>query len=105
MDITHCHNPPWLLLVFSLPSGKANERVRIWRNLQNIGAIPFRNAGYALPNNTENKERLTWAATSVRSYGGEASVLEIETIDDLPGNALQRHFREAREPDYKALLE
>jgi hypothetical protein len=96
---------PWVLLVFSLPSGKASERVQVWRNLQKIGAISFRNAGYALPNTPDNRERLIWAATSVRSHGGEASVLEIQSIDDLPGDALQRYFREAREPDYATLLE
>jgi len=93
------------MLVFSLPSGKASERVQVWRGLQKFGAIPFRNAGYALPNTSENRERFAWAASSVRSHGGEASVLEIQSIDDLPGDALQRHFREAREPDYTELLE
>ena len=105
MNISKTRKTPWLLLVFSLPSGRASERVQVWRSLQKFGAIPFRNAGYALPNTAENRERFAWAAASVRSHGGDASVLEIHSIDDLPGDALQRYFREARESDYIALLE
>jgi hypothetical protein len=67
--------------------------------------MPFRNAGYVLPNTADNRERLIWAGTSVRGHGGEASVLEIQTIDDLPGDALQRYFLQAREPEYNALRE
>jgi hypothetical protein len=37
---------PWLLLVFTLPSSKASERVGIWRKLQKFGSIPLRNSGY-----------------------------------------------------------
>jgi hypothetical protein len=95
---------PWLLLVFSLPSGKASERMQIWRKLQKFGTVPFRNSGYLLPNNPENQERLAWAASAIQSHGGEASSLEVNTISDFSVNAVQDLFREAREPDFSALL-
>ena len=55
---------PWLLLVFTLPSNKASERVGIWRKLQKFGSIQLRNAGYMLPNNPVNQERFEWLATA-----------------------------------------
>src|SRR5258708_40121094 len=97
--------PPWLMMVFSLPSAKASERVQVWRKLQKFGAIPFRNAGYLLPNTPENQERLAWATTAVRSHGGDASALEVQTVSDLPARALQELFREARTPDLTALID
>ena len=97
--------PPWLFLVFTLPSGKASERVQIWRKLQRFGSIPFRNAGSMLPNSPLHKERFEWVATSVRGHGGEASVLEIQTIDDVSPAMQQEAFRRARNVDYAALID
>jgi hypothetical protein len=95
----------WLLLVFTLPSGKASERVQMWRKLQKFGTIPFRNAGSLLPNTPVNLERFEWLATAIRGNGGEASIVHIQTIDDLSPHALQEQFRQARAADYTALLD
>ena len=106
MSITHyLDRSPWVLLVFTLPSGRASERVQIWRKLQKFGAIPFRNAGYLLPNTPENQERFAWVRTAVRSHDGEASALEVQTVSDLPTTAVQELFREARSPDLNALID
>lgn len=90
-------------MVFSLPSSKASERVQIWRKLQKFGAISFRNAGYLLPNTPENQERFAWVCTAVRSYKGEASVLQVESVDDVSPEGLRDLFRQARETEYAAL--
>lgn len=96
---------PWLLLIFTLPSNKASERVGIWRKLQKFGSIPLRNAGYLLPNNPVNQERFEWLATAIRSYKGDASILQVQGIDDLTPRALQEQFRQARTSDYEGLIE
>jgi hypothetical protein len=101
MNITR--SVPWLLMVFSLPSSKASERVQIWRQLQKFGAIGFRNAGYLLPNTPENQERFAWVSKAVRSHKGEASVLQVEEVDDISPDGLRDLFRQARETDYVAL--
>jgi hypothetical protein len=98
-------DPRWLLLVFTLPTSKASERVQIWRKLQRFGAIAFRNAGSLLPNTAENRERFEWLARTIRASHGEASVLQIQSIDDLPSQGLQDQFRNARAEDYTALIE
>ncbi len=106
MNVTsQWEDSPWLLLVFTLPSSKASERVGIWRKLQKFGSIPLRNAGYVLPNNPVNQERFEWLATAIRSFKGEASILQIQAIDDLPPRVLQEQFRQARATDYEALIE
>jgi hypothetical protein len=95
----------WLLLVFTLPTSKASERVQIWRKLQRSGAIAFRNAGSLLPNTPDNQERFQWLATTIRASHGEASILQIQAIDDLPSQALHDQFRNARSEDYTVLIE
>jgi hypothetical protein len=105
MDITSSSEAsPWLLLVFTLPSSKTSERVQIWRKLQKFGSIPFRNAGSMLPNNPVNQERFEWMATTIRSYKGEASILQIQAIDDFTPSLLQEQFRQPRAADYTALI-
>ncbi len=94
----------WLLLVFTLPTSKASERVQIWRKLQRFGSIPFRNAGSLLPNTPENQERFEWLATAVRASKGEASILQIHAIDDVSSDSLQDQFRKARAEDYAELI-
>jgi hypothetical protein len=94
----------WLLLIFSLPSKRASERVGIWRKLQKFGTLPLRNSGYVLPNRPVNQERFEWLATAIRGFKGEASVLQIQSIDDLPFDALKEQFREERKPDYALLI-
>jgi hypothetical protein len=96
---------PWLLLIFRLPSSKASARVGVWRKLQKFGSIQLRNAGYMLPNNPVNQERLEWLAREIRGFKGEASVLQVQGIDDLSPRALVDLFRRARAADYESLIE
>jgi hypothetical protein len=95
---------PWLLLIFSLPSRRASERVGVWRKLQKYGTLALRNSGYVLPNTPANQERFEWLATTIRGFKGEASVLHVQAIDDLPSDILKETFREERKPDYITLI-
>ena len=95
---------PWLLLIFSLPSKKGSERVGVWRKLQKYGTLSLRNSGYVLPNNPTNQERFEWLAASIRGFKGEASVLQVRSIDDLPNEVLKEKFRNERKPDYTSLI-
>lgn len=104
MTITVVHREPWLVLLFSLPSERASERVGVWRKLQQYGALPLRNSGYLLPGDAQNQERFEWLAASIRGSKGKASVLQVQSIDDLPTETLQEQFRDARAADYQAFI-
>ena len=39
----------WLLLIHQIPAKPAYLRVKVWRRLQSIGAVPVKNAVHALP--------------------------------------------------------
>ena len=96
--------PPWLLLVFSLARKGASLRVTVWRKLQRHGALALGNSGYFLPNTEENRERFEWLATAVRTEGGEASVLEVQSIDNCSFAQMKQRFSDARAGDYRELL-
>jgi hypothetical protein len=95
---------PWLLLVFSLPAKSASQRVAIWRKLQRYGMLALRSSGYVLPHSAINQERMEWLATAIRTYKGQASVVQVQGFDDLPAEQLHRLFMEARSRDYQKLL-
>src|SRR5438128_9720165 len=97
-------NPPWLLLVFSLSRKGASLRVTVWRKLQRHGALPLGNSGYFLPNTEENRERFEWLATAVRTEDGDASVLEVQSIDNCSFEQMKQRFSDARAGDYRELL-
>jgi hypothetical protein len=96
--------PPWILLVFSLARKGASLRVTVWRKLQRYGTLPLGNSGYFLPNTDGNRERFEWLATAVRTEGGEASVLEVQSIDNCSFAQMKQRFSDARAGDYRELL-
>jgi hypothetical protein len=95
---------PWLLLTFSLPVKRASQRVEVWRNLQRYGCVPLGNSGYLLPNTLVNQERFEWLAQAIRKYAGEASVVGVQSIDNLSTPQLVARFTEARARDYQELI-
>ena len=95
---------PWLLLVFSLPAKSAVQRVGIWRKLQRYGTLPLRSAGHLLPNTPMNQERMEWLATTIRSHKGQASIVQVQAFDDLPGDRIEQQFIDARSRDYQKLI-
>lgn len=95
---------PWLLLLFSLPAKGASQRVEVWRKLRRYGMLPLRSSGYVLPNSAVNQERMEWLATAIRSFKGQASVVHVRKVDDLPAERLKALFNEARSHDYQKLL-
>jgi hypothetical protein len=94
----------WLLLTFTLPTKRASQRVEIWRKLQRYGTVPLGNSGYLLPSDVSNEERFQWLATTIRKYGGEASVVRVESIDNLSTPRLKGQFSEARNREYQELI-
>src|SRR5580693_17553 len=94
----------WLLLTLTLPKRRASQRVEVWRKLQRYGAVPLGNSGYLLPNSPVNQERFEWLATAIRKYAGEASVVRVQSIDNLSTPQLVTRFTEVRARDYQELI-
>jgi len=97
------HKAGWLLLIFSLPVSQAAYRVDVWRKLRRYGALMLPSSGYVLPNTAANQEKLEWLAASIRKYRGRASVVTVQSFDDLSHDHLSRLFLEARARDYQQL--
>ena len=104
MSVRRNRRVDWLLLTFTLPTKRASQRVEVWRKLQRYGAVPLSNSGYLLPNNPVNEERFQWLGTSIRRHGGDASIVHVESIDNLSTPQLIGRFAEARSREYQELI-
>lgn len=93
----------WLLFVFQLPASPSNLRVRTWRRLQQIGAVPVKQAVYALPDSPGCREDFEWLKTEVSDAGGDATVFTASSVDAWSDDAITEAFRRARQEDYLAL--
>ena len=104
MVVRHSFASSWLLLTFTLPAKRASQRVEVWRKLQRYGTVPLGNSGYLLPSGSSNEERFQWLATAIRKNGGDASVVRVESIDNLTPAQLRAKFSEARDREYQELV-
>src|SRR5499425_3451796 len=94
----------WLLLLHQLPAKPAYLRVKIWRRMQDIGAVAVKNAVHALPMNEETQEDFEWLLREIREGGGEAFVCEARLIDGLSDQEIRALFDQARDADYAQVV-
>src|SRR4051794_33021665 len=93
----------WLLLMHQLPAQPAYLRVKVWRRLQAMGAVPVKNAVHALPMSEGTQEDFEWLMREIVEGGGEAFLCEARLIDGLSDENVQKLFDEARDEDYKSI--
>lgn len=96
--------PAWLLLLYSLPTGRGSARVGIWRQLKKSGALALKTSAYLLPNRADLMERFQWLAQQVRDAGGEATLAHVSEVEGLTNDEIIRQFNDARAKDYSELL-
>lgn len=93
----------WLLLVHQLPASPSNLRVRTWRRLQQIGAVPLKQAVYVLPDTADAREDFEWLKAEIAAAGGEATILSATNIDTAADEEVIETFKTARQDDYSSL--
>lgn len=93
----------WLLFVHQLPASPSNLRVRTWRRLQQLGAVPVKQAVYVLPDSSNAREDFEWLRTEIKGAGGDASIFAADSVDTWSGDSLVEEFRRSRQDAYVAL--
>ncbi|HYQ42203.1 MAG TPA: chromate resistance protein ChrB domain-containing protein [Polyangiaceae bacterium] len=93
----------WVLFMPTLPSADTTARVKIWRQLQKVGAVALKNSVYLLPNRDECVEAFEWVSRELSELGGQASLCEGQFLDGATDEEISRRFVEARNADYAEL--
>src|SRR5436190_2202081 len=94
----------WLLLFHQIPPKPDYFRVKVWRRLQRIGAVPVKNSVWVLPYNDQAVEDFRWLLEEIEAGGGEGSVCRGDFVDGLSDRDVEGLFRKARAADYAAIV-
>src|SRR6266446_6205783 len=93
----------WLLLFHQIPPKPDYFRVKVWRRLQRIGAVPVKNSVWVLPYNDQAIEDFRWLLQEIEAGGGEGSVCRGDFVDGLSDRDVEGLFHKARAADYAAI--
>jgi hypothetical protein len=92
-----------LLLLVGVPPTPSSLRVRVWRRLRSLGAVPLKRSAYLLPDTAERYEDFQWLAQEIERDGGEATLIRVQQIENVSPAEVLRLFHEPRDQDYKQL--
>jgi hypothetical protein len=90
----------WLVIIHQIPPKPDYLRVKIWRRLQRVGAIPIKNSVYILPQSDRAQEDFQWIVREIVAQGGDASVCEARFVDGLSDEHIEAMFHSARDKEY-----
>jgi hypothetical protein len=94
---------PLLLLLVELPPHPSSLRVRVWRRLRGLGAVPLKRSAYLLPDTPDRYEDFQWLAQEIQRSGGDATLIRVQQIENVTPADVTRLFHEPRDLDYKQL--
>jgi hypothetical protein len=92
-----------LLLLVGLPPTPSSLRVRVWRRLRALGAVPLKRSAYLLPDSADRHEDFQWLAQEIQREGGDATLVRIHQIENMTDDDVLRLFHEPRNADYRQL--
>jgi hypothetical protein len=93
----------WLLLLHRLPVRPTRLRVRVWRQLQKLGAVAVKNSVYVLPWSERTLEDFTWLRQEIEAGGGEAVLFRAASVAGLTDDEIVAAFRRERDTAYARL--
>lgn len=78
-----------------MPAHPSNGRVKIWRRLQQIGAVALKNAVHVLPDSAQSLEDFEWLREEVVALGGEASIVNVSSMSQADERYIGGEFQAA----------
>jgi hypothetical protein len=92
-----------LLLLVGVPPTPSSLRVRVWRRLRSLGAVPLKRSAYLLPDTPDRYEDFQWLAQEIQRDGGDATLIRVQQIENVSPAEVMQRFQEPRDRDYKQL--
>ena len=98
-------NKKWLLLIHQIPPKPNALRVKIWRRLQQVGAVAIKQSVYVMPLSEQSREDLSWTLKEIVEGGGDGSISEARFVEGLSDEQILALFHKARKSDYEKLIQ
>lgn len=103
--MTSENSKKWLLLIHQIPPKPNALRVKIWRRLQQVGAVAIKQSVYAMPLSDPSREDLNWILKEIVEGGGDGSISEARFVEGLSDQQILALFQNARRADYDKLIQ
>ncbi len=103
--MTESDTENWLALLHQLPTKPPYLRVKVWRRLQAIGAVPLKNAVHVLPRSEANEATLRTLLDEIIAAGGEAILLDASLLAGQSDGEVRALFDAARDADYDEIAQ
>ena len=97
--------PSWLMLIHQIPPKPDAFRVKIWRRLQQVGAVAIKQSVYILPDSESAYEDFSWILKEIVQAGGEAYLSQCRFVEGITDKQVVSLFQQARRADYQKLME
>jgi hypothetical protein len=94
----------WLLLVHQLPAKPAYARVKIWRRLQELGAISLKNSVYVLPSSDAARGQFAQLLKEIEHHRGDGLLYEADLVAGMRDDQVRALFNAARDTDFHAVM-
>ena len=95
----------WMILIHQIPPKPDALRVKIWRRLQQIGAVAIKQSVYVLPFSEQSREDLSWTLEEIVDGGGDGSISEVRFVEGLTDEQVISLFQNARKADYEKIIQ
>jgi hypothetical protein len=95
----------WLALLHQLPARPPYARVKIWRRLQAMGAVPLKNAAHVLPRTPAAEAGFRALMDDVNASGGEAVLIDARLLAGQSDDDVRQLFDAARDADYQEIAQ
>ncbi len=95
----------WLVLIHQIPPKPDALRVKIWRRLQQVGAVAIKQSVYVMPFSEQSREDLSWTLKEVIDGGGDGSISEVRFVEGLIDEQVISLFQNARKSDYEKIIQ
>ncbi len=95
----------WLLLIHQIPPKPNALRVKIWRRLQQVGAVAIKQSVYAMPLSEQSREDLSWILREIVEGGGDGSISEARFVEGLTDEQIIALFQSARKSEYENIIQ
>src|SRR5437016_5703482 len=88
-----------LLLLVGVPPTPSSLRVRVWRRLRSLGAVPLKRSAYLFPDTPDRYDDFQWLAQEIQRDGGERTLVRVHQIENLNPADVLRLIHEPRDQD------
>ena len=95
----------WLVLIHKIPPKPNALRVKIWRRLQQVGAVAIKQSVYVMPISEQSYEDLSWMLKEIVGGGGDGSISEVRFVEGLTDEQIISLFQNSRKADYQKIIQ